>query len=61
MRSNRWSRPKKDIVSMFDGLFFADQNSDSLVLITCFNSALADSTDNDGTVIDRGHVDQEAW
>ena len=23
--SNRWSRPKKDIVGMFDGLFFVGQ------------------------------------
>ena len=49
--SNRWSHPKKDIVGMFDSLFFADQNSQTLVLIT---SALADSMDDDGTVIDRG-------
>ena len=44
--SNRRSRPKKDIVGMFDGLFFVDQNSQTSVLITRFTE---------------GHVDQEAW
>ena len=28
--SNRRSRPKKDAVSMFDGLFFVEQNSRTL-------------------------------
>ena len=26
-----------------------------------FTSVLADSIDNDGNVVDRGHMDQEAW
>ena len=39
---------------MFDGLFFVDQNSQTSVLITRFTSALADSMDDDGTVVDRG-------
>ena len=64
--SNRRSRPKKDIVDMFDGLFFVDQNSQTSTLITrpahtgrlwepnYFTSALADSMDDDGTVVDRG-------
>ena len=46
--SNRRSRSKK---GMFDGLFFVDQNSQTSVLITRFTSALADSMDNDGTVV----------
>ena len=28
--SNRWSRPKKDIVSILNSLFFVDQNSQTL-------------------------------
>ena len=48
-------RPKKDIVGMFDGLSFGGSElSDSLALITCFTSVLADSMDNNGTVVDRG-------
>ena len=46
--SNRRSRPKKDIVGMFDGLFFVDHNSQTSVLITRFTSAFADSMDDDG-------------
>ena len=51
--SNCWSHPKKDIVGMVDGLFFIDQNSQTSVLITRFTSVLADSMDDDGTVVDR--------
>ena len=54
IRSNRRSCSKKDIVGMFDGLFFVDQNSQTSVLITRFTSVLADSMDDNGTVVDRG-------
>ena len=55
----RRSCPKK---GMFDGLFFIDQNSQISVLITHFTSALADSMDDDGTVVDRGpHGSGAGW
>ena len=44
------------------GLFFVDQNSQISVLITRFTSALADSMDDDGTVVDRGpHGSGAGW
>ena len=51
---------QEDIVGRFDGLFFVDQNSQTSVLITCFTSVLADSMDDDGTILDRGPCGSES-
>ena len=59
--SNRRSCPKKDIVSMFDGLFFVDQNFQTLVLIPRFSFALLILWTTKTLSKTEGHVDQEGW